>query len=149
MWGNARRYQGKQGDAEVDKTRTLKEALKNRWASYFGPEVVSSFGNEIAFLKCICDLPGHLCPSLSRRSHVQQRKIEKEGGNGQANHFSSKNCSSIALSISMNDLWLVTFCDSDWMFNLSEKITSLEEYFLYSAHCYIFQRGQGTKTEAL
>ena len=46
------------------------------------------------------------------------------------------------------DLWLVTFCDSDWMFNLSEKITSLEEYFLYSAHCYIFQRGQGTKTEA-
>ena len=47
------------------------------------------------------------------------------------------------------DLWLVTFCDSGWMFNLSEKITSLEEYFLYSAHCYIFQRGQGTKTEAL
>ena len=101
MWGNARRYQGKQGDAEVDKTRTLKEALKNRWASYFGPEVVSSFGNEIAFLKCICDLPGLLCPSLSRRSHVQQRKIEKEGGNGQANHFSRKNCSSIALSILM------------------------------------------------
>ena len=51
LWGNARRYQGKQGDAEVDKTRTLKEALKNRLASYFEPEVVSSFGNEIAFLK--------------------------------------------------------------------------------------------------
>ena len=32
LWGNARRYQGKEGNTEMDKTRTLKEALKNRLA---------------------------------------------------------------------------------------------------------------------
>ena len=58
LWGNARRYQGKEVNAEMDKTRTLKEALKNRLAfTLWVKFLVQSFTFEFSIRKLPRTIP--------------------------------------------------------------------------------------------